>query len=76
MVAPAYVNGHSLTINGKNKEITRADLERVALQNDIHDYNSTIDKVTHAIAQFESHAIALDIDRRLIKKIESTFRFL
>jgi serine/threonine-protein kinase HipA len=71
--APSYMNRHSLTINGKNEEITRADLEAVARRNDIQDYNSLIDKVSDAAAKFREFAEALKIDKSLIDRIESDF---
>jgi serine/threonine-protein kinase HipA len=43
--APAYSNRHSLTVNGKNENITRGDLETIGLNNDIQDYKSLIDSI-------------------------------
>jgi len=71
--APAYANRHSLTINGKNEGITRADLETVALNNDIQDYKVLIDRVTDVAGKFEEYAKELGIDERLIKNIRSEF---
>ena len=71
--APAYVNRHSLTVNGKNEDITYADLETVALNNDIQNYKTLIDSVTDAVAKFEFYAMELGIDKRLIKNIRSEF---
>jgi serine/threonine-protein kinase HipA len=71
--APSYMNRHSLTINGKDEEITRADLEAVARRNDIQDYNSLIEKVRDASAKFREFAEALKIDKSLIDRIESDF---
>ena len=45
LTAPAYSNRHSLTINGKNEDITREDLGTVGQNNDIQDYNALIDTV-------------------------------
>ncbi len=47
--APAYFNKHSLTVNGKNEDITREDLEIVGLNNDIQDYKSLIDNVARVL---------------------------
>ncbi len=71
--APSYMNRHSMTINGKNEEINRADLEAVARRNDIQDYNSLIDTVSDAAAKFRKFAEALKIDKALIDRIESDF---
>lgn len=74
--APAYVNRHSLAVNGKNESITRADLEKVALGNDIQDYKVLIDAVTGAVGQFERYAEELGINQQLIKNICSEFAVL
>ena len=59
--APAYMNRHSITINGKNEEITREDLEVVAQRNDIQDYKSLINRVSNAVGKFREFASALEI---------------
>lgn len=71
--APAYMNRHLLTLNGKNESITREDLEVVAQRNDIQDYKSLIDRIMNAVAKFREFATALKIDKQLIDSIESDF---
>ena len=73
LTAPAYSNRHSLTVNGKNEGITREDLETVGLNNDIQDYKALIDTVANAVANFESYAKELVIDKELIKNIKTDF---
>ncbi len=73
LAAPAYSNRHSLTVNEKNEDITRKDLEMVGRNNDIQDYKALIDSVVNAVSKFESYARKLDIDSRLIEKIKSEF---
>ena len=73
LTAPAYVNTHSLTINGKNEGITRKDLETIALNNDIQDYNSLIDSVVEAVFKFEDYAKNWGINEQLIKNIKNDF---
>ncbi|OJV33052.1 MAG: phosphatidylinositol kinase [Bacteroidales bacterium 36-12] len=73
LTAPAYSNRHSLTVNGKNEGITREDLETVGLNNDIPDYKALIDTVANAVANFESYAKELVIDKELIKNIKADF---
>jgi serine/threonine-protein kinase HipA len=68
---PAYMNRHSITINGKNEEITRSDLEVVARRNDIQDYKSIIARVSNAVGEFRKFATELKIDKQLIDTIES-----
>ena len=73
LTAPAYSNRHSLTVNGKNEDITREDLETVGLNNDIQDYRTLIDTVANAIGKFEDYAKELRIDERLIENIKADF---
>jgi serine/threonine-protein kinase HipA len=76
LAAPAYSNRRSLTVNGKNEGITRADLETVAINNDIQDYKALIDAVASAVGKFEEYARELDVDEQLIKSIYSDFVFM
>jgi len=69
--APAYSNRHSLTVNGKNEDITRMDLEIVAQNNDIQDYKALIDMVANAVAKFGKYAKELGVDAKLIKSIQA-----
>lgn len=69
--APAYLNRHSLTVNGKNEDITRKDMEIVAQNNDVQDYKALIDVVTDAVSQFGKYAKELDVDSKLIKSIQA-----
>ena len=71
--APLYSNRHSLTVNGKNEDITYEDFETIALNNDIQDYKALIDGVSNAIANFEDYAKELDINEKLIESIKSDF---
>ena len=73
LTAPAYMNKHSITINGKNENITLEDLEIVAQRNDIQDYKSLNDVVSNAVAKFREFATELKIDEHLIDSIESDF---
>lgn len=70
---PAYMNKHSITINGKNENIILEDLEIVAQRNDIQDYKSLVDIVINAVAKFKEFATELKIDEHLIDSIESDF---
>jgi len=71
--APKYMNRHSMTINGKNENITRKDLESIAQRNDIQDYKSLIEKVCTAVSEFREYALKLNIDEHIIESIESDF---
>ncbi|WP_278623461.1 type II toxin-antitoxin system HipA family toxin [Parabacteroides gordonii] len=72
--APLYSNRHSLTVNGKNEDITYEDFETIALNNDIQDYKALIDGVSNAIANFEDYAKELDINEKLIESIKTDFK--
>ncbi len=71
--APAYMNRHSITINGKDESLIREDLEIFAKRNDILDYKSLIDTVVEALGNFRKYAENLEIDEQLIRTIESDF---
>lgn len=73
LAAPAYANRQSLSVNGKNEDITRDDLETIAKNNDISDYIALIDSVNAAISKFEQYAKELDIDKSLIEQIKNDF---
>jgi serine/threonine-protein kinase HipA len=73
LAAPAYSNRHSLTVNGKNEDITREDLETTGLNNDIQDYKVLIDTVANAVVNFENYAKESGIDEKLIKSIKADF---
>lgn len=71
--APAYLNRHMLTVNGKNEDITSEDLEMIGRENDIQDYKTLIDLVVKAVSSFGKYARALEIDEKLIESIEDDF---
>ena len=68
---PAKKN--SLTVNGKNEDITREDLETIGLNNDIQDYKTLIDTVADAVEKFEDYAKELGIDEKLIESVKADF---
>lgn len=73
LTAPAYSNRHSVTVNGKNDDIIREDLETVGLNNDIQDYKALINTVVNAVANFEDYAKELGVDEKLIESIKADF---
>ncbi|KAA6351959.1 hypothetical protein EZS27_000756 [termite gut metagenome] len=73
LTAPSYSNRHSLTVNGKKGNITRTDLETVAINNDIQDYKALIDAVAHTVDKFKEYAKELNINELIIKSICSDF---
>ena len=73
LTAPPYYNRHSLTVNGKNEDITREDLETMGLNNDIQDYRTLLDMVANAVGKFEDYAKELEINEKLIEDIKADF---
>lgn len=73
LAAPAYSNRHSLTVDGRNEDITRKSLEMVGKNNDIQDYKALIDAVANAVARFDEYAKELGIDEILIATIKDDF---
>lgn len=71
--APAYSNRHSLTVNGRDEDITREDMEIVGRNNDIQNYKALIDTVANAITKFEKYAKELEIKQKLIDSIQTDF---
>lgn len=68
--APNYMNRHSLTLNGKNEDITRNDIETLGLDNDIQDCKTLLDKVVSVVNNFEKYAKDFDIDKSLLNSIK------
>jgi len=73
LAAPAYVNRHSLSVNGKYEQITREDLEIIGQNNDIQNYKSLIDKVGNAISGFDTYAREEKLNPGLIDDIRKEF---
>ncbi len=71
--APAYMNRHSLTINGKNEDITLQDLETIAKNNDVPDNKALINSVKEATSKFRKLAREQSINHYLINKINADF---
>jgi serine/threonine-protein kinase HipA len=60
---------HQISINGKNLEINRKDLESVAKKAGIRNYNSIIDKVVEGVSTFESRMKQYDLNKNTIQLI-------
>lgn len=69
--APPYVNRHSLTIGGKNDEITTADLLAFAKTNGIKSAESILSEVIAAISHFPDYAQDAGIHEQWTEKIYS-----
>ena len=73
LAAPSYSNRHSLTINGKDENISRSDLEKIGAENDIGDYKKLIDNVISATDKFEKYASEMGIQSQLAEDIKADF---
>jgi serine/threonine-protein kinase HipA len=62
--APAYVNRHSMTIGGKNDNITYTDLIEFARANDIKNAEAIISDVQNAIDHFTEFAYTAGLNDR------------
>jgi serine/threonine-protein kinase HipA len=67
--APWYVNRHSMTVNGKNSEITRADLLTVAKRFNIKRADATINDALKAVSNYHEYASAAGVDEAWYNRI-------
>ncbi|WP_262482930.1 type II toxin-antitoxin system HipA family toxin [Arachidicoccus rhizosphaerae] len=74
--APGYVNRHQLTVNEKDEDINRKDLEKLGIENDIPEYKALINQVIEAANLFPTYAKELGIQNDLIASIQSEFIML
>lgn len=68
--APAFMNKHSMSINGKKTDINQLDLVEVAQRNDIQDCKSLIEAVEVAVGKFRGYAKELGVDEGVMGRIE------
>lgn len=67
--APWYQNCHCLTVNGRNRDVSRADLLEVAKCYNVKGADGLIDSACAIVADFEHYAHEAGIDDAWIKKI-------
>ncbi|MDZ7807126.1 MAG: type II toxin-antitoxin system HipA family toxin [Gracilimonas sp.] len=67
-----WVSQHSLSINGKRKEITKGDLLAVAKSMNIKKAGAVIDEVNGVVAQWKTYAEKAGVDPELKKAIAKT----
>lgn len=65
----AWVSQHSLSINGKRKDITRDDLLLIAKKMNIKKANQLIEKVKDVVSNWNSYADKVSVDTDLKKSI-------
>jgi serine/threonine-protein kinase HipA len=68
--APWYQNCHSMTINGKNKQVSRADLLAIAKAYNVKIADALIDKACSVVSDFARYAVEAGLDESWIDKIK------
>lgn len=66
----AYENGHSMTIRGKSRDITLADLTLLAKENSIKNEQKIIAEVARAVSHFYAYAMKYQVDSYWANRIE------
>ncbi len=69
--APEYVNVHSLSVNGKNDSITRADLLEIAIRYGIKQPGQMLDKVLEVSGNYRSYGMQAGVPADCIGRIEA-----
>jgi serine/threonine-protein kinase HipA len=72
----SWVSRHSLSINGKRKNITREDLITVARKMNIKKPGQIIDQVAGVVSKWREYAGKVDVKKDLINVIEKTLLYL
>ncbi|MGM9866713.1 MAG: type II toxin-antitoxin system HipA family toxin [Lepagella sp.] len=67
--APFYVNRHSMTLNGKNQDITTEDLLRLARTFDIKGGGKILETAREAVNNFEAHAVTAGLPPEVTDRI-------
>lgn len=68
---PFYVNRHSMTINGKNQNISKADLLEVASRYNINGATAIIKSSVEVVRNYRRYALQADVPDSWIVKIEN-----
>ncbi len=67
--APRYVNGHSLSLNGKTHDISVSDLVNFAEHNDISGAEGIVEKIRYAVSEWRHFAEKAQVPPLWIKRI-------
>jgi serine/threonine-protein kinase HipA len=65
-----WVNQHSLSINGKNKDINKSDLKTIALTNNIKKWEKIIEEIKDIVCNWEEYADKVRVSSKLKNKIK------
>jgi serine/threonine-protein kinase HipA len=64
-----WVNQHSLSINGKHKNITREDLLSIARANNLKKGTTIIEEISEVVAKWQDYAAMASVDAQLMERI-------
>lgn len=67
---PFYVNRHSMTINGKNQNITKSDLLEIAARYNIKGASSIIEACMETARKYREYALKAGVSQTWITRIE------
>jgi serine/threonine-protein kinase HipA len=67
-----WVSQHSLSINGKRKDITKADLLEVAYQMNVKNAENIIRQVANVVNNWENYAERVFVDVKMRKEIKES----
>lgn len=67
-----WVSQHSLSINGKRKDITKPDLLKVAYEMNVKNAETIILKVANVVSNWENYAERVFVDGKMKKEIKET----
>ena len=67
-----WVSQHTLSINGKHKNITRNDLLTIAKVNSIKKADKIITHISNIVADWDSYSKKISVNSKLSKSIKST----
>lgn len=65
-----WVNQHSLSINGKNKDINKSDLKTIALINNIKKWEKIIEEIKDIVFNWEEYADKVRVSSKLKNMIK------
>lgn len=71
-----WVSQHALSINGKRKDITRADLQVVAKQMNIKKAHIIIEQIATVVQDWPVYAKEVEVEKRLRDAIKKTLLVL
>lgn len=69
--APYYINRHSMTINGNNRQISRSDMLAVASCFNIKGAEAMIKKATDTVRKYNGYAVKAGVPSEWAQKIQS-----